>query len=368
MERTSVKSAARTGRLGRRRFSQLLAGTGLALVCGPMVSGRGFAASEASYYTWGGYDDPAFDQPYIDRHGASPHYSTFPEDESAFQKLRVGGLGFEISHPCAYEVSRWREAGLLQPVDVSRIEHWNDLFPALKNQPGMVADGQNWFVPWDWGNTSITYRADLVSIEEESWALLWDERYEGRLSLLDTIADPIVAAAVLSGIDPFTMTPEQVAVVKAKLAEQKPLIRFYTSDVTSVEQALATGELVAAMTWNSSYAQLRQQGVPVKFMRPKEGLITWVCGFVLLKEAPNLDKAYDFLNGRLDPRSGSRLISAYSYGAANRRAFELVSNELLEDLALPRNPTDLLGSSIVLRPMENRDLIAKAIEEVKLGI
>lgn len=368
MERRSIGSVIGASRLGRRRFSQLLAGTGLAMMYAPLTAGRSFAASEASYYTWSGYDDPAFDQPYIDRHGTAPQYSTFPEDETAFQKLRVGGLGFDVSHPCSYEVSRWREAGLLQPIDVSRLDHWDDLFPALKNQPGMIADGQNWFIPWDWGNTSITYRADLVDVAEASWNLLWDQRYEGRLSLLDTIADPVVAAAAISGIDPFEMDPAAVAIVKAKLAEQKPLIRLYTSDITSVEQALASGELVAAMTWNSSYAQLRQQGLPVKFMRPKEGMITWVCGFVLLKDAPNLDRAYDFLNGRLDPRSGAHLISAYSYGAANRRAFELVSSELLENLALPTDPTDLLNDSIVLRPMENRHLIAQAIEEVKLGM
>ena len=31
----------------------------------------------------------------------------------------------------------------------------------------------------------------------------------------------------------------------------------------------------------------------------KEGLSTWVCGYVLLKDAPgNLDKAYEFLSAR----------------------------------------------------------------------
>ena len=92
--------------------------------------------------------------------------------------------------------------------------------------------------------------------------------------------------------------------VAAKLREQRPLLRNYTTDMTSVEQSLASGELVAAMTWNASATALKKQGVPVEFMKPKEGMLTWACGFVMLKDAKNVDLAYDFINSRLESDSG----------------------------------------------------------------
>src|SRR3546814_3917037 len=56
----------------------------------------------------------------------------------------------------------------------------SDIFPALKSINGADADGQQWFAAVDWGNTSVIYRTDLVEVEEESWTILWDERYAGR--------------------------------------------------------------------------------------------------------------------------------------------------------------------------------------------
>jgi spermidine/putrescine transport system substrate-binding protein len=47
------------------------------------------------------------------------------------------------------------------------------------------------------------------------------------------------------------------------MREQRPLIRIYTDDTSSLEQALSSGELVAAMTWNSSATLLKSEGVPV---------------------------------------------------------------------------------------------------------
>ena len=67
------------------------------------------------------------------------------------------------------------------------------------------------------------------------------------------------------------------------MEQQRPLLRFYTNDTTSWEQALASGELVAAALWNDSPLNLRKQGIPVAFMNPKEGPMTWVCGITLMR-------------------------------------------------------------------------------------
>ena len=92
--------------------------------------------------------------------------------------------------------------------------------------------------------------------------------------------DTPVVAALLAGVNPFDMTAAEMDKVADKLREQRPLLSNYTTDMTSVEQALSSGALVAAMTWNASATTLKKQGVPVEFMKPKEGMLTWSCGFV----------------------------------------------------------------------------------------
>ena len=112
---------------------------------------------------------------------------------------------------------------------------------------------------------------------------------------------------------------------------------------------MASGELVAAMTWNSSPLQLTEQGVPVKFANVKEGALTWVCGMVLTADAPNYDKAHDLLDAMIAPEVGKFIIEDYGYGHSNAKGFELVSEEELAARGLTRDPMEILGAGTFLQ-------------------
>ena len=112
-------------------------------------------------------------------------------------------------------------------------------------------------------------------------------------------------------------TDENFDKVAALLRQQRPLVRLYTDDVTTLEQALASGELVAAMTWNSSPVDLKRQNVPVRWANPKEGALTWVCGAVMHKDAPNPERAHDIVNSLISVDTGRFLIDEYGYGHSN---------------------------------------------------
>ena len=83
---------------------------------------------------------------------------------------------------------------------------------------------------------------------------------------------------------------------------------------------------------------MKDEGLPVKFMTPKEGARTWVCGLVLTAADYRVgsdDKVYDFLNAMMSPEAGAFLISEYGYGHANSKAFDLVSEERIAEVGLP---------------------------------
>jgi len=324
------------------------------------------ADGKLTYFTWSGYELPEFSQSYLKAHPDSIEYSMFGDD--AFTKVKAG-FHPDLAHPCYDKIARWNKEGLLQPIDTSRIKNWDKIFPTFRNLPDLNAgDGKVWMVPWDWGNTSILYRTDLVKNPEKSWNLLWDKQYAGRMATIDAVHDTPVVAAILAGVDPFkAMTAGDLDKVAAKLREQRPLMSTYTTDMTSIEQSLASGELVAAMTWNASAVALKKQGVPVEFMKPKEGMLTWTCGYVMLKDAKNVDLAYDFINSRLEADSGKYLIENYGYGSATSTAFAAVPKEKLDSLELPSNPDDMLKTTVFTGPMKQNDELAKMFEKVKAG-
>jgi len=372
VSKNMIKDKLAGGKLSRREFTTLLGAVGIGISMVPTSPRLANAAGEdATYYTWGGYDIPELFAPYIEKHGAAPTFSAFGGSEEGLTKL-MGGYVVDVAHPCNAVIPRWMASGLWQPIDTSRLSNWPDVIPSLKNLEGAVKDGQTYFAPFDWGSTSITYRTDLVDWQgqEESWSLLFDERYSGKLGSIASAGDAWWCAAIYAGI-PFTelATDASFEKVSALLRQQRPLIRQYSDDMTSLEQMLASGELVAAMTWNSSPVELKAQGVPVAYANPKEGALTWVCGVMLHKEAKNLELAYDIIDSLLSTESGHFLINDYGYGHSNTKSFETVTPERLAELSLSTNPSELLSAGKFQTPMpeEFTSKMNEAYEEIKAG-
>ncbi len=371
MEATELKEKMLSGKMTRREFKKALASVGLGLFAVPLVAKRGLAGTEDHpvIFTWEGYEDPGLHGSYLDRHGESPNFTFFGDEEEAFAKMRTGFTP-DVVMPCSYKVAIWRDAGIIKPIDDSRLSNFPDTIESLKNVPDMVVDGKRYWVCMDWGQTSITYREDMVELEEESWGLLWDERYRGRLSMMDSLIDGVMVAAIYGGAaDPFNMTPDEVAMTKELLRQQLPLLRYYANSPTDIENALASGELVAGVTWNDSYTRLLEAGIPVKFMEPKEGAMTWTCGICLMEggDASKEDRAYDLINAMLSPEAGAFEIAEFGYGHANRKAFELVDDETLAARGLTRNPEDRLSSGIFQEPIGNEPELQTMFEEIKTG-
>lgn len=333
------------GKMSRRAFGRMLAGMGLGLVT---VVGRSRSAAAAPeelvVFTWAGYDVPQMHQSYVAKHGVSPQHSIFGGTEEAYQKLTAGFVA-DVSHPCVEDVVRWRETGLIKRLDESRLEHWQDLFPDLFNLPGATLDGEHWFMPIDWGNGSLLYRTDLVEVEEDSWTLAFDERYKGRISMYDAVPSVTVAALVL-GIDPFEFSDEEGARIRELLTKQRELVRFYWNAPAEYQQAMASGEIAIAYAWNDGLAALRKQGLPVRYMNPKEGILTWTCGVVHMANARATDdEVYDFLNAYSSPETGTFLIEEYGYGHANAKAFEMADRAIVENLGFT-SPAELFRTGV----------------------
>ena len=373
MDIKSKIEALRSGNLSRREFNRTLSAVGISLVATPVASklASAAAADQATLFTWGGYDVPEAYGPYIAKHGEPPNFVTFGGSEEALTKMRAGFV-VDLAHPCNQAIPRWVATGLFQTIDPAKLTNWPDVMPELYNLEGNVVDGRPYMVPWDWGRTSITYRTDLVDLQgqEDSWGLLWDERYKGRLGSLASAADAWWCAAIYAGIDFNELaTEENFKKVAELMRKQRPLIRTYTDDETTLEQALASGELVAAMTWDSSAVLLKSQGVPVAFANPKEGALTWVCGVMMHKDAPNPERAYDVLDAMLAPETGRWLITENGYGHSNAKSFDLVSDEELTALGLSRNPADVLsaGKFQVPQTQEFETAMNEEFEKIKAG-
>ena len=203
--------------MNRRELAKAMAAVGVGIVSWPIVSRGARAAGEISGHTWAGYDLPELMGGYIDKYGGPPEFSYIASDDESFEKIRAG-FAPDFIHPGNYMIQRYYDAGLIQPVDTSRLANWSTVAPGIADIDGSIIDGTRWFVPAEFGNSSLLYRTDLVDegyLEENSWQLIYDERYKNRLGWYDTAAATVATAALVLGYENlWTLSDDQLAEVQ----------------------------------------------------------------------------------------------------------------------------------------------------------
>ncbi len=327
------------------------------------------ASAEPLLFTWENWNDPPFLAEYKEKYGVEPQTAIYADEDEAFAKMRTGYKP-DVMCPCSYELGRWQEAGLIQPIDVTKLKHWKDIPDYLKNIPGMMkSETEAWFIPQYWANTSVTYRTDLAPeyVGKESWKILFDPKYKGKVAALDGVDDTVTLIAKTWDIDPYNMTPEQWKTVQEKLREFVANARMITSDETALSQGLASGELVAAITWNQTPAALKREGKPVAFMKPPGGMFTYVCGLVLHAESKNVEKAYALIDSGIAPAAMKHQLEQLNNGPANVSVFADYTDDQLKEMGFIRDVKAFLESGTFQVRLKNKDEIVKFWAEIRGG-
>ena len=350
------------------RFSRVLGAAVIAVLIA--ACGDGGGSGSPILFQWEDYVDPPFLAAYRQQYGETPRTAIFADEDEAFAKLRAGYRP-DVMGPCYYEFPRWRDAGLLQPVDTSRLKNWSKIPARLRELPGIAAGpGKVWFVPHYWGNTSVTYRTDLAPeyAHNESWNILFDPKYRGRVAVLEGVDDTVPLIARMIGVDAYTMNDADWRRVEAKLRQLVGQVRFVASDDTSLAQGLASGELVAAMSWRIVYRTLKAEGKPVAFMNPPGGPFTYVCGLVIARDAANYDKALALIDSSISDEAADYTIRKIGDVPANASVLAKEPDSVFAGLGLPRDVGRLLSQGIFQQPLPNKQTIVAAWGDIRAGL
>ena len=288
------------------------------------------ADSELIVFDWGGYEDPGFFQGYIEKYGDSPTYSFFSDEEEALQKVRAG-FRADLGHPCSQSVVRWRDAGIIVPIDTSRLSNWDKVMPEFANMEGWNVDGKQWAVPIDWGSSALTYNTEKVTAEEaSSLQVLANPKFKDRVSLVDNVDDAFALGYLAVGVTDWNKASDaDFNKAAAFLREVHKNVRTYHADGAEGAELMKSGEILLEWTWNEVAATLGWDGLPVAMNREtKEGASTWVCGYTMMKDAPGSEqKAYDFIDAWLADSSAEYILTEWGYGHSNSKVMAAIGEE-----------------------------------------
>ena len=204
--------------------------------------------------------------------------AVFGSNDEAVTKLQ-NGFQADVINVCTEETRRMVDLGLLQPIDTSRIEAWDTLFPSLKEQEGVVVDGEVYMIPNVGGTSGIIYNPEEVPQGVDSYRDLFeDPALAGKVTLEDSATTVIaITALALGHEDPFALTEEDLTEIKDYLIEHKSAIRALFKGDADFLSLYRTGEIIAGFGYHDYRAAMTREGIPVEFV-PGEGSLAWICG------------------------------------------------------------------------------------------
>jgi spermidine/putrescine transport system substrate-binding protein len=293
-------------------------------------------------------------------------YTYIVNDDQSLQKAANSGP-FDVMHPCNQMTPMYKDQGLIQPWDTSLLPSFKNLNPFLVEN-GKI-DGEQYFIPWDWGYASLLYRSDKVDAADAgSWDLAWNEKYKGKISLWNGAGSTMEMAALKNGFpDMDNMTDAQIKVCKDDLIKQKPLNKFYwSSEYGQMQPAFKSGDIWVTYAWQAAYVIMKQAGLKVKYMQPKEGRLAWVCGFTLGADTKNYHHAHKYVESYINHKASVQMTNLFYYGTADATitASEVKDQALAKELKIG-DPKALEGSDVHLQSFQpNRSKYQQAWQEV----
>ena len=286
--------------------------------------------------TWEGYVDPSFIEPFEEATGCKVTATLVGSNDDYAPKLLASGGLYDLVTPTIDTTMPLIMNDLIEPLDLSRLPRFNEIFPEFRALEGINLDGQVYGVPWVWGSNPLMYRVDKFETPPTSIEVLFDPAMEGRVSLWDDKSSLYIGARRLGirGADVFDMSDEQLAQVRDEMIGQKSNIRKYWATAGELVNLYATGEVWISNTWGGyQVALLAEKGIDAREFIPEEGVDGWVDVWQIVKGAQNEDCAYQFLNMTISEQGQCGQVNVTGYSPTNPVAVaSCLSEEQLQGL------------------------------------
>jgi putative spermidine/putrescine transport system substrate-binding protein len=144
----------------------------------------------------------------------------------------------------------------------------------------------------------IAYRTDLVDTPPKGWADLWDPRFKGQLGLYK-ITNSAATMMAIWAAEHFGSGPEDIETAVAKFKELAPFPQIgYSSQLTPL---MTQGQVAVAPIDIGEVKIMQEQGVPVDFVVPEEGMMVFDQSFSVLKNSPQEDLGFKYVDFVLSP-------------------------------------------------------------------
>src|ERR1700682_5383011 len=280
---------------------------------------------------WEGYADPSFVHEFEEKYHCKISASYMGSSDELVAKLRGGSRGnYDVISPSSDVATSIAAAGLALPLDLSQVPSYSRLSPQLTSLPLVRIKGQVYGVPFMWGPDPLLYDTTVFPKPPDSWNILWDPTYRGKISVWDDLSTVYMTAQILGFDKPdpaqlYNLTDEQLDAVKKKLLELKPNIRKMWSTGGELTNLFQNHEVVAAMGGPLMTNQLRKINFPIGETIPRENTTGWIDHLMITADSSNKELAQAFLAYMVEAQTQKKARDVTQYTPDNAGAAQFLS-------------------------------------------
>jgi len=278
-------------------------------------------------YNWGDYIDESVIDSFEKEYGIKVIYDTFSTNEDMYVKLKAGGDSYDVAFPSEYMIQRMINEDMVQKIDLNNIPNYKYIDERFKN---LAYDPNNEYsVPYMWGTLGILYNKTMVDDVVDSWDILWNEKYEKKILMLDSQRDSIGITLKKLGFSLNTKDPAQLEAAKNELIKQKPLVLAYVGD--EVKDKMIANEAALAVVWSGDAIFMKRENPDLEYVIPKEGSNLWFDAMVIPKASQHKKEAELFINYMCDTEVAYKNADYIGYSTPHVEAKKLLDPVITSD-------------------------------------
>lgn len=281
-------------------------------------------------YNWGEYISDGFDgamdtnaafEEYFNSNLAQKYgfyvkvnYTTYATNEEMFQKIKSGAGSYDVVVPSDYMIQQMIHNDLLLPFDATSLSNFKNINERFTSAP--YYDPENAYsVPYTYGMLGVIYNTALVDeedVKDESWGLLWNEKYKRKILQFNNPRDAFASAMYYLGLDINSSDISVWQTALDKLSEQKVLVQGYVND--EIFNKMTTASAAIAPYFAGDFLTMAYQNEDLDFYYPVEGSNYFVDAMCIPKSSRNPEVAKEYINFMLteEPAVANALYIGYA--------------------------------------------------------
>ncbi|WP_415183827.1 extracellular solute-binding protein [Phaeovulum sp.] len=284
-----------------------------ATAIGLCVASAAQAEGKLNLYFWSESLSPELIQKFSKEYDVDVNVDGYTSNEDLLTKLQAGTSGYDVALPSQHFLRIMIDEGLIENYGADKLNAYNNIQEKWRHQ--WWDETQEYSIPLSYGTASFVVNTKEYDGPTDSLKYFLEPEGElvGRIAMLSYPDEIIGTAQLYLGVPFCTEDPAEMKKVLDLLMAQKPAVAAYSSD--NIEGRLGSGEVAAHFWWDGETVRAQAEGVPLKYVMPKEGLVGWIDSLVIPKGAPNRENAIKFIEFISEPENATIEMNHYAHAS-----------------------------------------------------